>query len=189
MLARMSISRCAALIVMAGAMAVIVTFLIFEYVFGYQPCPLCLQQRLPWYFGAPLAALIAATPEPQKRLRGVGLLLLALVFLISAGLGAYHAGVEWKFWPGPPGCSGQGAPTDAANLLNQLRSIRVVSCTEAAWRLFGLSMAGWNVLASLALMVIAATGALRVAQSPGRGQSPGGTQKPDGSRAAPETAP
>ncbi len=171
MLARMSMSRCAALIVMAVALAVIATFLIFEHVLGYQPCPLCLQQRLPWYFGAPLAALIAATPEPQKRLRGVGLLLLALVFLISAGLGAYHAGVEWKFWPGPPGCSGQGAPADAASLLDQLQSIRVVSCSDAAWRLFGLSMAGWNVLVSLALVVIAAAGSLRVARSPGGGRA------------------
>ncbi|GHE64885.1 disulfide bond formation protein DsbB [Camelimonas fluminis] len=177
MLARMSISRCAALIVMAVALAVIATFLFFEHILGYLPCPLCLQQRLPWYFGAPLAALIAATPEPQKRLRGVGLLLLALVFLISAGLGAYHAGVEWKFWPGPPGCSGQGSPTDAANLLNQLQSIRIVSCTDAAWRLFGLSMAGWNVLVSLALTAVAGAGAMRVAQSPG------------GRRHAPETAP
>lgn len=176
MLATMSMSRRAALVVMAGALAVIATFLIFEYVFGYRPCPLCLQQRLPWYFGAPLAALLAALPDSQRRLRGVGLLLLALVFLISAGLGAYHAGVEWKFWAGPAGCSGQGSPADAAGLLNQLQSIRVVSCTDAAWRLFGLSMAGWNVLVSLALAAIAAAGSVHVARGAERhGPLPEGT--------------
>lgn len=166
MIARMSGSRCAAVIVMAGALAVIATFLIFQYALGYEPCPLCLQQRLPYYFAAPLAALIALTPEPQKRLRAVGLMLLAFTFLISAGLGAFHAGVEWKYWPGPAGCSGQGTPGDAASLLSQLQSIRVVSCTDAAWRFLGLSMAGWNVLSSLALGAVATVGALSIKRRP-----------------------
>lgn len=166
MIARMSVSRCAAVLVLAGSLAVIATFLAFEYALGYLPCPLCLQQRVPYYAAAPLAALIALLPEAQRRIRAIGLTLLVLTFLVSIGLGAFHAGVEWGFWPGPAGCSGQGTPQDAAGLLAQLQDIRVVSCTDAAWRLFGLSMAGWNVLTSLALAAIALVGVWRISQRP-----------------------
>ena len=55
-------------------------------------------------------------------------------------------------------CGGGGMPDSAANMLNALRSTRVVSCTEASWRMFGLSFAGWNAVASsgLALLALAA---------------------------------
>lgn len=158
--AAMLTSRRAALLVLTISAATIAIFLFSEHVLGYLPCPLCLQQRMPFYFAAPLAALIAITPTDQKRLRSVGLLLLALLFLISAGLGAFHAGVEWKFWPGPAGCSGQGSPINAADLLNQLQSVRVVSCSDAAFRVLGLSMAGWNMVVSLALAALAGAGAM-----------------------------
>ena len=67
--------------------------------------------------------------------------------LCGAALGAYHAGVEWRWWPGPTDCSGPMTDFNAkGSLLNQLQSIQVVRCDEAAWRLFGLSLAGYNVL-------------------------------------------
>jgi disulfide bond formation protein DsbB len=77
----------------------------------------------------------------------------AVVALYNAGLGAYHAGIEWKWWPGPPSCTstGLGLSTD----LGDLSGIRPVMCDEAAWRMFGLSMAGYNALASLAAAAIA----------------------------------
>jgi len=79
--------------------------------------------------------------------------------LFSAGLGAYHAGVEWRWWAGPSDCSGPMTDfTINGPLLKQLQSIHVVRCDEAAWRLFGLSLAGYNVLISLALAAIAAFG-------------------------------
>jgi disulfide bond formation protein DsbB len=43
-------------------------------------------------------------------------------------------------------------------LLNQLQSVQVVRCDEAAWRFLGISLAGYNVLISLALAAIAAFG-------------------------------
>jgi disulfide bond formation protein DsbB len=90
---------------------------------------------------------------------------VALAFLANAGLGVYHAGVEWKFWPGPDTCAtAQALPTNAADLLSGLAETRVVRCDEAAWTLFGLSLAGWNVLASL----VAFTGALKAAFLAGR---------------------
>lgn len=152
--------RQAALAVALGAAATIGGALVFEHVFGYVPCKLCLIQRNPYYIGIPLGLLAALLPARYAR---PGLWLLALVFLVSAGLGAYHSGVEWGFFAGPSDCGG-GSGAGAGNVgdfLNQLQSTRVVSCTEAAWRFLGLSLAGWNVLISLALAAFAASAAAR----------------------------
>jgi disulfide bond formation protein DsbB len=79
------------------------------------------------------------------------------VFLVSAGLGIYHSGVEWGFFAGPNDCG--GAPGAAAgsvgDFLKELETTRVVSCTEAAWRFAGLSLAGWNAVISLGLVALA----------------------------------
>ena len=87
--------------------------------------------------------------------------------LWNAGLAAYHAGVEWKWWAGPQDCCGRaradlGPPAD---LLKQLGRSRVVRCDEAAWRFLGLSLAGYNVLISLALARHRRAGALRLARA------------------------
>jgi len=90
-------------------------------------------------------------------LAGFGVLVVA--FLWNAGLGVYHAGIEWKFWPGPADCSGPlNELGGKGGLLNQLQNISVVRCDEAAWRFLGLSLAGWNVLVSLLLAAVAAHG-------------------------------
>lgn len=150
--------RQASLAVGLGAAATIAGALYFQHVLGYQPCKLCLTQRDPYYIGIPLALVAAVLPPRWGR---AGLWLLALIFLVSAGLGAYHSGVEWGFWAGPSDCGG-APPAAASNMgdfLNQLQNTRVVSCTEAAWRFLGLSLAGWNVLISLALAGFAALAA------------------------------
>jgi len=146
--------RQAALAVALAAAATVGGALVFQYVWGYQPCKLCLEQRYPYYLGIPLALVTALLPPRWGR---IGLWALALVFLVSAGMGTYHAGVEWGFWLGPADCGG-GAPASSGNvgdLLGQLSNIRVVSCTAAAWRFLGLSLAGWNALISVALAVFA----------------------------------
>jgi disulfide bond formation protein DsbB len=150
--------RHAALAVALGAAATIGGALVFEHVFGYVPCKLCLIQRNPYYIAIPLGLVAALLPPRYAR---AGLWLLVLVFAVSAGLGVYHSGVEWGFFAGPSDCGG-GSGAGAGNVgdfLNQLQSTRVVSCTEAAWRFLGLSLAGWNVLISLALAAFAAKAA------------------------------
>ena len=150
--------RQAALAVALGAAATIGGALVFEHVFGYVPCKLCLTQRNPYYIAIPLGLVAAFLPPRWTR---AGLWLLAFVFIVSAGLGAYHSGVEWGVFAGPSDCGG-GAGQGAGNVgdfLNQLQNTRVVSCTEAAWRFLGLSLAGWNLLISLALAAFAAKAA------------------------------
>lgn len=136
--------------------------LISEHVFGYLPCMLCLWQRWPYYLGVPLAALLAAAIAAGAPPRFVvaGLALLACVFAVGSGLGVYHAGVEFGAWPGPASCGGGGAlPTQASDLLGQLRTAKVVPCDAPAVLIFGLSLAAWNALIAAGLALLAAFGA------------------------------
>ena len=139
-----------AMAIFVAAAATIGGALVFEHGFGLRPCKLCLVQRYPYYVAIPLAAAAVLVPCRWSRIL---LALLAAVFVVSAGLGAYHAGVEWGFFAGPNDCGGTPAPVAGSvqDFMKQLETARVVSCTEAAWQFLGLSLAGWNVVISLAL--------------------------------------
>ncbi len=144
-------ARNAALAVLAIATATIVGAWIFEY-FGYAPCPLCLKQRWAYYAGIPLALVIVAIAPAKASAARAGLVLIGLLWIGSAVFGVYHAGVEWKWWPGPGTCGG-----DLSGLLPDL-SKPVIACDQAAIRIFGLSLAGWNAVISLAMAAIALAG-------------------------------
>jgi disulfide bond formation protein DsbB len=132
-----------------------------ELIAGLEPCPLCLQQRWPYYTGVPLAiAALALGRAGRTHAAGVALAALAAIMAVGAGLGVHHAGIEWGLWEGPSACSGGGTiPRDASGLLESLGEGRIPSCSEASWRLFGLSLAGYNALIAAALALIAASGA------------------------------
>ena len=150
--------RNAALAVALGAALTVGGALVFEHGLGYVPCKLCLMERVPYYLAAPLALIAALLPpRPARFLLG----LVALVLIYGAGLGVYHAGAEWGFWPGPSDCGGgSGAgPADVADFLKKLETVRPVDCTAAAWRFLGLSLAGWNALIAAALGLFAAAAA------------------------------
>ena len=150
----------AALVVFVGSAATILGAWYFQYVLKLPPCPLCLEERLPYHIVIPLSLLlaIAAIVRAPRALIVVGFLAIIAAMLISAALGAYHAGVEWRWWPGPTDCSGPMSDFTAKPLLDQLRTLRIVRCDEAAWRFLGLSLAGYNALISLALAGMAALG-------------------------------
>ena len=127
----------------------------FEILGGYSACPLCLQQRCAYYFAIPVTvvALILCGAGHQRSAMWL-LFAASLAFLANAGLGTYHAGAEWKYWPGPDTCSGSASLSKTADgLLKQLETTRVSRCDEAPWRLLGLSFAGWNVVISLILWI------------------------------------
>jgi disulfide bond formation protein DsbB len=126
----------------------------FQLVVGLSPCPLCLDQRIPYYIAVPLAIAVALVAE-RKSIARAGFLLLALVLAIGCALAIYHAGVEWKFWPGPQDCSGAVVELKGGSLLDQMNRTRVVRCDEAAWRLFGISLAGYNAIIAAALTLFA----------------------------------
>ncbi len=126
--------------------------------FGHlPPCELCLRQR-DVYWAALAVGVLGWRLElalPGRRFAAVFAGVLALVFLFQTGLAGYHAGVEWKWWPGPQSCSGQGrADAQAITALLNGARIQGPSCDVARWRWLGLSMAGWNALVALGLAAL-----------------------------------
>lgn len=139
----------------------------FQLVLGLQPCPLCLEQRYAYYLAIPLAIVvaIAAARDAPRSLIYAGLVALLLAALANAVLGGYHAGVEWKWWQGPTDCSGPVVSLGSAgDLLSRLDTVKVVRCDEVQWRLLGLSMAGYNVLISLLMALLALLGLGRLSR-------------------------
>jgi disulfide bond formation protein DsbB len=162
------IAAAALVIVIVGAVTILGA-LFFQHVLGLRPCPLCYEQRYPYYFAIPLAGLLilGESVGSRRRVLLAGLLAIAALMLWNAGLGAYHAGVEWKWWPGPQTCGGEAEGFGSAgDLFNKLQSINVVRCDEAAWRFLGLSLAGYNALIALALAAVAIWGFLAGRQLP-----------------------
>ena len=150
----------AIVIAILGAAAILGAYY-FQYGLGLEPCPLCLEQRTAYYFAIPLALIVAfaAARGAPRAFLTAALVLIALAMLLNAGLGVYHSGVEWKFWPGPADCSGPVTSLGrASDLMRQLQNVTVARCDEAAWRFLGLSLAGYNVLISLLMAAIAAWG-------------------------------
>jgi disulfide bond formation protein DsbB len=146
--------RFAALLIAAVCAATLAGAWFFQLVVGLSPCPLCLDQRIPYYAALPLAIAVALAADRKSIARG-GFLLLALVLAIGCGLAIYHAGIEWKFWPGPQDCSGAVVQLNSGSLLDQMNRTRVIRCDEAAWRLFGISLAGYNAIVAAALTLFA----------------------------------
>lgn len=149
----------ASAVVFLIAAATIFAALAFEHLGGYAPCPLCLEERYAYYFAVPASALAFLLARGRAiGLARILLVLIALAFLANAAAGIYHAGIEWKWWPGPGECSGafelqwgEGGIVDTP----------VIRCDEASWRFLGLSFAGWNAAVSALLACVAAYGATR----------------------------
>lgn len=148
-----------------GMIVTVGTALGFQHLAGYIPCKLCLEQRMPYYIGAPvmIAGLVAAFAKaPPILVRGV-ILAGALLMTWSLYLGVFHAGVEWGWWLGPSDCGVVAPAPSGGSLLDSLDSVIPPSCDQAAGRFLGLSFAGWNAVASLVLAAIGYVAAFRKA--------------------------
>ncbi len=125
----------------------------FQYIGGLLPCKLCYWQRYAYYTAIPLAGLsllLAATRGPAAA--RLPLLLTGLALLAGMGIAAYHAGVEYHWWPGPATCS--GAPV-SGDIFFQDAGPGLIRCDQTPWSLFGVSMAGYNAVIS-GLLALAA---------------------------------
>lgn len=123
---------------------------------GLVPCELCLGERLPYYWGLPiLAVILLLWNRLPPTVWYIGMLLVAAIFVWSVYLGAFHAGVEWKFWPGPTACTGNGDSLDL-NQLGDLNAVKIVQCDQVQWRdpVLQLSLAAWNAVLSLVIVLL-----------------------------------
>lgn len=138
---------------------------------GYIPCELCLRQRVVYWTGIAIAAAGLLLGRLAPVWTRVAVVAVGAAFLAGAGLAAYHAGVEWKWWPGPTTCTGTNAKVavgaaQVADIFSSKTRLHMVRCDEAAIRFGGLSLSGWNALGSAALAIISLAVAARAARRP-----------------------
>lgn len=145
------------LIATLGSAAILGGAFAFQYIGGLAPCTLCLWQR--WPHAAAIAIGAVALVTGWRGLLWLG----ALAALTTAGIGMFHAGVELKWWEGLATCStGSISGISTADLLNPAADVAAPArCDAIAWSMLGISMAGWNVIASLGLAVVWVMAALR----------------------------
>jgi len=121
---------------------------------GLVPCELCLEQRMAYYWGLPVLALILILWNRLPRAVWlVAMAIAALVFVWSVWMAGYHAGVEYGFWPGPTACTGTGVTVSFEDLSN-INATRVVPCDAVQFRFLGITLAGYNTLISLAIVAM-----------------------------------
>ena len=133
-----------------GSAAALAAAYAFQYIGGMAPCHLCLWQRYP-HRVAVVIGLFALFLPKLRSLPYLG----ALAALTTAAIAAYHTGVERHWWQGPSTCtSGPIANLSPKDLLAQIQAAPVVQCDQVAWAMGGLSMASWNMLASLVLVAL-----------------------------------
>lgn len=134
-----------------------------QYWGGLIPCELCMLQRWPWAAAIVISIvtlLVGSRPAlPPDRSPGQAwvALVLAIVYAVGVAFAAYHVGVEQHWWAGPTACAAPaGGATTLAELERQIRATPAVLCDQVQWSLFGVSLAGWNLLASLGMAAICA---------------------------------
>ncbi|WP_372002694.1 disulfide bond formation protein B [Tistrella mobilis] len=147
----------------AASLALLGGALSFQFLGGLEPCVLCLQQRWP-HLGVAVAAGALTALGPSRRVQGWGLLLITVLLLMTGGIGLYHVGVEQGWVEASAACSMSTAAgaQDLASLRAAIAGAPRAACTDIAWSLLGISMAGWNALLSVLLAGIAAGGARRI---------------------------
>lgn len=136
--------------------AIILGALAFEYIGGFKPCPLCLQQRYAYYIAIPALFVALTLLSAEQRQFAIALLFLtAMIFLANSAFGVYHAGAEWGYWAPPSTCAATGEALEGGGrkLLSALKNVSVVDCGKPALVILGLSLAGWNAIVSLCLSI------------------------------------
>jgi len=150
--------RRAPLVILLASVAVLGAAFAFQYLGGLAPCELCIAQRWPYAGTIALAAVALVAPRAERP----HLFLCAAIFAVGFGIAVYHVGVEQHWIAGPEACT--GGPSGAATieeLRRRLEATQMVRCDEPAWTLFGVSMAGYNALVSIALAAFSLAAALR----------------------------
>lgn len=153
------------IVLLIGMTGTILVVLGFQHIGGYIPCKLCLEQREPYYAAIPVTLLVvvAAGAGWSPNLTRTLFAIIGLLLLYTCALAVFHAGVEWQWWQGPADCGATAGniSSDVGDLLSDLADKKPPSCDEAAGRFLGLSFAGWNVIASFLMAILAFSAALR----------------------------
>ncbi len=127
--------------------------LVSQFGFGLHPCEMCYWQRWPHQAAIVLALLALLLRRNDKAMRALTLL-AAVAIAVSGAIGIFHAGVEYGFWEGVTTCAtGAGGPVT----LESIMDAPLVRCDAVQWSLFGISLAGFNAIFSLAAAALVLT--------------------------------
>lgn len=144
-----------ALIAILSSAAVLGSALAFQYIGGLHPCVLCMYQR--WaYVMATGFAVLAWILRKNTAVAKITLGASSLSFFAGAAIAGFHVGVEKRWWEGTSECQGGALDLSASveDLTSQLIDQPIVRCDVVPWDLFGISMAGYNIIISLVLAVV-----------------------------------
>lgn len=150
LMTRIGVDRLIPLAILAASLGALGFAYTAEIGFGLEPCPLCLYQRVPFAAAGILALLALAGPLSERLKTGV-VCLCGLIFLIGSGIALYHVGVERHWWASAVCSAGAGNELTMADLQKALQAGEPKACDIVDWKLFGISIAGYNVVYSLAL--------------------------------------
>jgi disulfide bond formation protein DsbB len=134
----------------ALALALILGALGFQYIGHMPPCEMCHWQRWPLIAAAVLGILSGFFVKREDQMVWIALVVILCV-AASGAIGVDQAGVEWKWWAGPSACTGNRIDFHGLSDLNVPGQTR---CDLPSFRLFGLSLAGYNALISLGSALI-----------------------------------
>ena len=129
----------------------IISAYFLEYVMGYQPCNLCLIERIPYI----LSLIILLLNYKFKKNGKFFILMLILTFSFSLIISVYHFGIEQGFFKESLICDVKNAISNLSKeeLLIELQK-KPTSCKDVTFRIFGLSLTSINILISLVLIVL-----------------------------------
>ena len=122
-----------------------------EYILGHQPCNLCLIERIPYAISIIIIVICLFTQKFEK----ITLIILSITFFAAALLSFYHFGIEQGFIKESLVCDLNNPSNELSReaLLNQLKEMPI-SCKDVTFKIFGLSLATFNVFISIILSVI-----------------------------------
>ncbi len=166
----MTAGRTPLILLLLGSGGLLLGALGFQYLGGLAPCPLCHNQR--WPHIAVVALALVGLAALRDRRTAFALLPIAAALAVTAGIGVYHAGIEYAWWAGPGACSGAAgfdpAKVTAGSLKDMIGAAAPARCDAVPWALAGVSLAGWNALISAGLAVFALAAGLRALGTPAR---------------------
>lgn len=141
------------LILLAAFAAVLsIAGFILEYGFNVLPCHMCWWQRYAHYGILALSLIGLVTPKFMKP----ALIAISLTACAGLGIAMWQFAAQHGWLPFPASCTSAGMPSyaGAQDLLAAMQATKVVPCDKETFTLFGLSLAGWNIPAMLAILAL-----------------------------------
>ena len=136
------------LVILGYSIFTIIYALYVEYYLNFQPCKLCLYQRVPF-----ILAIFVSFVGFYFSKKDEVLILLITTFAVGMIISGYHFGIENNVFEEFKGCSNNSLDiTDKGDLLKSLNQM-LPSCKDITFTLFGISLAGLNFLSSLLILI------------------------------------